>query len=619
MPDKDLSEAQITAIKHASGPIQVLAGPGSGKTYLTIRRIRHLIQHHGISPNKILVITFTKAAATEMKERFYQLTKGAYQEVNFGTFHSVFFHILRQSGKQNLSLASAAERYKYLKHILYSLNIEEVDNPELLSNLLKSISSVKNKLEHLEDNISAICQNIVVDGADEEILDNFPAIYEEYQRIMKEQNRIDFDDMIILCAKLLKENERARKFWQNAFSHILVDEFQDISPLQYQILKYLALPDNNIFVVGDDDQSIYGFRGAGPEIMKHFTRDYPDTCQITLEINYRSGTSIVAAADTVISDNKNRYEKKIEACNNSGYVEVKSFLSKEEEYEYMTNELLQKPIEDLSQCAIIYRTNAEAAFCSRMLTTHRIPYHLHDKVDNLFEHYISKDILAYLNFANDTFSNYEKTGKRSDFLRFMNKPLRYIKRDAVSSSAIVTEKLLYDYYREQYYMLKYISKVFVDLKRISALRPYLAIDYIRHKIGYEAYLCTDKKKDEQMIIKDTLDEIQKTAVDYHTLAEWKQYVEEYSETLAKENNRQAESSKGVQLLTMHASKGLEYEKVYLPDIKRGSMPNKKAVTPEALEEERRLLYVAMTRAKKRLEILYYGEASPFITKLNKVT
>lgn len=598
MPEYKANEAQALAIEHASGPMQVLAGPGSGKTYLIIRRISHLIRRHGISPDNILVITFTKAAAQEMKNRFVHLTEGRYPSVCFGTFHAVYFSILRQSGNGTLKLAAMKEKRSCMKHILNLLAIEEEE--ELIGKLLKAISNKKNGTGLPE--------------AEAQIRE-FETVYKEYCRIMQEENKIDFDDMILMCDRLLSEREEVRSYWQNRFSHILVDEFQDISPLQYKVLRRLSLPQNHLFVVGDDDQSIYGFRGAGPDIMRSFTEDYSGARQVPLNINYRCSEPIAAAAEAIIKENKNRFPKPLTAHRKGGEaVKILSFDTREAEHTYLSAALLGKTAKELTETAVICRTNADTAALSRQLTLKRIPFRIHERLPDLFLTQEALDILACLRFAADYCRNPAAGGRRRDFLRFMNKPQRYISRTALTAETVEEEALLH-YYDSQTHMKETINKLFTDIRRIAKLRPYLAIDYIRHKLGYEACRYEGKGKEECDKIRETLNTLQQTAKAYKTQQEWNTYLQEYKEQLtAKAEDKPPE---GVSLLTMHASKGLEYKNVYLADINEGKIPNKKATSAGQTEEERRLLYVAITRAREHLEILHYGAPSPFLKALSR--
>lgn len=595
MPEQ-INGAQSLAIEHAFGPVQVLAGPGSGKTFLTIRRIRHLICHHGISPNQILVITFTKAAAKEMEQRFQLLTKEAYREVTFGTFHAVFYRILKHSNyiKDNFRLANTGDKIRYLTHILKTYGINNIDN-ELVEELLGKISLQKNGINQITW----------------EKTEHFSEIMREYEMLMREENKLDFDDMILLCDKMFDENKNILSFWQHRFSHILVDEFQDIGNLQYRIVKRLAQPENNLFVVGDDDQSIYGFRGAGPDIMKQFSTDYPQAKKLTLNTNYRCTENILEAALVVISENRNRFVKKLMAVKGKGEeVVVASFDTREKEFEYMIKRFREIPSGELAQTAVIFRSNAQAAALAAALLKEKIPFHIKHRVNNIFEQDMAKDILAYLQFANDCCRSREKTGKRKDFLRIMNKPCRYIQRCALTEEE-VSEKRLTDYYNEKIYMQENIKGLFRDLEKIASLRPYLAINYIRKVIGYDKHIQDAAEK---------LDEIQNTAMGYKRLEDWLDFIYDYSQSMNQINAGDEREHEGngkptVKLLTMHASKGLQYKRVFLPDINKSMIPGKKAVNLQLVEEERRMFYVAMTRAENALEILYYGQPSPFINHL----
>jgi DNA helicase-2/ATP-dependent DNA helicase PcrA len=419
--------------------------------------------------------------------------------------------------------------------------------------------------------------------------------------------------MICLCRDLLERDVNLCRYWQNSFSHILVDEFQDISPLQYQILKKLALPENHLFVVGDDDQSIYGFRGAGPDVMKQFLTDYPQAVQVVLEQNYRSTNSIVQSSLLVIRENQKRFEKQIQTQNPVGEkVILHAFDTKEEEEHYLIEKIQQLSAAQLTETAIICRTNIQLAQWSRLLTAKRIPFCCKDRVENLFEHFIAEDLLAYLNFAWDV--QKDGKGKRYDFLRIMNKPSRYIRRDALLQDTVKEQELI-RYYADKPYMQMLIQRFFIDLHHIAIMRPYLAIDYIRKAMGYDIWLRENVTGSEQAYRIEKADEIHKTSIAYRTLEEWKAYIEEYGEMLKEKGKNKEE--RGIYLLTMHGSKGLEYDTVFLPGVTAKNIPNRKAQLENQIEEERRIFYVAMTRAKQRLEISYDKEPSSFLAKLAK--
>lgn len=641
--------AQALAIEHASGPIQVLAGPGSGKTYLTIRRIRHLICHHGISPNKILVITFTKAAAQEMEERFHNLTDKQYEGVSFGTFHAIYYHIWKSSGYGGgkFTIATAQEKRNCINHVLCMHGITNAE-PELAGILLKEISNKKNNVSNERGLPSSIdddgLSNDTLCGSDMASL--FPTLFQEYCGLMEEMGKLDFDDMIFLCSRMFAQRPQILTYWQSIFSHILVDEFQDISPLQYQVLKQLAAPENNLFTVGDDDQSIYGFRGAGPDIMRQFLMDYPNAAQLTLDVNYRSAVHIVEASLLLIANNKNRFIKEIKAYRQEkGHVTLYAFQEKEEEERHLIHQLKEMSPKEQEHAAIICRTNIQLSGFSRLLAREGIRFVSKERVENLYLSDIAKDFLAYLQFASDTYGGKqssvtqrenppreaiqdairqraisnkdnvapESAGLRQDFLRIMNHPCRYIQRSSLDSGDCSQTALL-DYYRHKPYMQERLKALFADLKRIALLRPYLAVDYIRKKIGYDAWLCEGKGTETKAKLLETADEIQQAAAGHRTFSEWLREIAVYSQRLEENARGKTRVEEGVQLVTMHGSKGLEYDTVFLPRVSAGMLPSRRAHTKEALEEERRIFYVAMTRAKFRLEISYAKEPSPFLAK-----
>ena len=291
--------AQEKAIHHSKGPMMLLAGPGSGKTTTMIRRIRVLLAEQKVNPANILVVTFTKAAAREMKERFERLCEKEeeqqnYRQVTFGTFHGIFYGILRHAyGLTRKNILSEEQKYDMLREFVYAQKMELEDEKELLEGLAGEISEVKNSRIPLGHYYSRNCPDEV-----------FRQIYTQYVSGCKRSRLLDFDDMLLYCYDLLDKRPDILAGWQKKFRYILVDEFQDINKLQYDIVKMLAAPDNNLFIVGDDDQSIYAFRGAKPEIMMHFPKDFPKVQTELLACNYRSTKEIVQAAEKVIAHNK---------------------------------------------------------------------------------------------------------------------------------------------------------------------------------------------------------------------------------------------------------------------------------------------------------------------------
>ena len=592
MPEITINPIQKQAIESAVGPMQVLAGPGSGKTFVLTRRIRYLIEHHGADPASILVITFTKAAAMEMQQRFHKLVMGSSPPVQFGTFHAIFYHILKQNGQyRKYTLITETEKRKLLLHILHMPQSLVFTGNEKIEYLIQAISRIKNNGEAVE-----------YAGEGPFTKEEMHSLYKEYDEFMTEFHKLDFDDMALICFRLFKEQPDVLSSWQERYQYIMVDEFQDINPIQYEIVKLLAAPQNNLFIVGDDDQSIYGFRGAKPEIMQMFMADYPKARQLLLDVNYRCHERIVEDSLKVIAYNQTRFDKAIRAAHTDGKgVLIRSFESQEDEYEAILRELktfTETTAPELqADTAVIYRTNYECSIFAEKLLVKRIPFVMKEPLRSQYDHFVIKDILAYMEFAN---------GKRSRLLfhLFMNRPLRYLRKDCARHDPVQLSELL-AYYKNDAGMQEVSRKLFCDIDKISAMRPYLAIRYIRQVIGYDGFLKENYDKEAAEKLFRIADDFQTLSKSYNSFAELNDYISQCRELVKQEQEKKdKEQRTGIRLMTMHASKGLEFETVYLPDINEGKIPSRQSVTMEAIEEERRMFYVAMTRAKKQLHILY---------------
>ena len=591
------TKSQSEAIRHVDGPLLVLAGPGSGKTTVVTKRVQYLVQDCSISPSSILVITFTKAAATEMKERFTRLMEqqaqppGGYGNVSFGTFHAVFFNILKLSyGFTVANIITEETRRQYLKESVDRMKLEIDDENEFLTGIAGEISLIKNERVELEHYFSKNCSEEV-----------FRKIYEGYEERKKRARLIDFDDMLVYTWELLSQRKDILSAWQKKYQYILVDEFQDINRLQYDILRLLAEPENNLFIVGDDDQSIYRFRGARPEIMLNFRKDYPQSGQVLLNDNFRSTTQIVEAAGRVIARNKTRFPKNIIARGGDGaLVRSLEFPDQQQECAYILREIQnwQARGGSLRQIAVIYRTNTQPRVVIQKLMEYNLPFRVRDQVPNLFQHWIARDLFCYMRLAMGS-------GLRKDLLPVLNRPKRYLSRECLNDERISWEYML-NFYKDKRYVCDRIERLQYDLKMMSRMSPFAAINYIRHVIGYEEYL-KEYAGFRRMNVEDLLEvlsDLQESAREYHTYEEWFIYIEKYTEEMEQLKKRQQEVKDGVHLTTMHSSKGLEYEKVFILDAAEGITPYKKAVLEPDLEEERRMFYVAMTRAKKELTICW---------------
>lgn len=608
---QSMNPSQRSAVCHSGGPVQVLAGPGSGKTFTIVKRLQYLIEVQKISPESILVITFTKAAAKEMQSRFLREIRHSYSAVNFGTFHSVYYQILSRSGYfQDYSLVSEAEKKKIIIGIMQrNFSTPHLD-PMECTEILNEISRIKNQ-ETVEevpesDNRNDKRKDNRNDNRKDNshAIENIMEIYEEYCDMLKSLRKLDFDDMIRCCYDMLISNPRLLQKWQGFFSHLLVDEFQDINRLQYQVLKLLAAPDNHIFGVGDDDQSIYAFRGASPTVMQEFLNDYPDGRQIFLDINYRSTRPIVLAADKVISCNRQRIAKQGKALKDGSEVIVRSFTDKEKEYDFLMQEIQSLPAEVRKESAVILRTNYEVSLVAAKCAEKGIDVHSTEKAKDVFNHFIADDIMDYIRFACQ-----EKT--RGRYLNIINKPVRYISRKSVANmEGLIEERKVLEFYRENIDGRSEIRRFFADCDRIARMPPFLAVHYIRKGIGYDRYLKERARPGEYEEWMEIAAAVQESTRNCPAFEAWFGLIEQIrsmnQRTKQPEHNKNG--SKGIRLITMHSAKGLEFHTVFLPHLNEGILPGRKSLTAEQIEEERRLFYVGMTRAKEKLWLLY--TASP---------
>lgn len=583
-----------------NGPAMVLAGPGSGKTFVTVHRIHRLITSQGVDPAHILVITFTKAAALEMQERFFRLSAKPLP-VRFGTFHALFYHILRQSAQyRGYTIITETEKRKLIRDIIHNhrrfVYLQEEDREELLAAVSRyktemAENQAKNrKVEEKADMASADNMTQIQKMKPEDFL----FLLKEYQSWLAEFSKFDFDDLMTACLQLLQEDGDCLSAWQAQFRYILVDEFQDISPVQYEIVKLLAAPENNLFIVGDDDQSIYGFRGASPDSMQRFLADFSQAKQILLDVNFRCHEKVVQAAGRVIGENENRIPKQILSAHAAGEGVLLCPAPSREKLQEAVAAAMKKEqaAGKLSDCAMICRTNLDCGFWAQTLHDAGIPYVLKEKPQNRFSHFVVRDICAYLALGQGDHS-------RSHFFRVMNRPVRYIKRDSLPSEQVVREAWI-AYYSDTPVIQARVIKLYKDIDNLSGKRLHLQIHYIRKVIGYETYLREKygSEKAEELI--KVGEEFEAFSRQFSSLQEMKAYMEESVQAI----NEPAADQTGVRLLTMHASKGLEFGTVFLPDCIEGKIPSEQAKTQAETEEERRMFYVAMTRAKNRLFLFF---------------
>lgn len=612
----ECNKEQKEAIMHRDGPAMVLAGPGAGKTYVITNRVKVLIDEYGVKPEQILVVTFSKAAAVEMKERFEMLTGGRRLPVRFGTFHSVFFQILRLAYHYEVKdIATPALKYRFLEETLNETGYGVDDKKEFLSDIEKEISRVKGEGIEIDCYFSSACSAEI-----------FQKMYRGYQEKLQRHRCLDFDDMVVYTYQLLKEREDIRRRWQAQFRYLLIDEFQDINRLQYETVCMLAEPENNLFIVGDDDQSIYGFRGAKPGIMLSFPKRFPDTKQIVLGVNYRCSDEIMKAAERLIGKNNERYEKHIVA--NKGKeqpVHMKKCENLPDEAEKIVAQIQMYQKEGIAyqEMAVLFRTNMQMRLLAGKLMEHGVPFTMRENLPNLFDTWMAKDIMCYLQLALGNRS-------REKFLKIANRPVRYLSRTAFTESEVSFDKLrAYYAVKNQEWMEERIWNFEYDLKNLASLSPYAAIHFIRKGIGYDEFLKTyaDERNVNVYDWFDVLDEMQEMARDKKSIPEFLSFVENYGDTLEEmrqeQKKQQVKEEPGVSLMTMHASKGLEFPVVFVPTLNEDIVPYRKAVQEGNLEEERRMLYVAMTRAKTYLHLSFVkerfhkeAEPSPFLYEIS---
>lgn len=628
---KSLNQAQREAVMHGEGPLLVLAGPGSGKTFTITQRIFFLLERCRISPENILVITFTKDAALSMQSRFLELSEQTFP-VNFGTFHSVFYHILKESHfldtKQSNPILTEPQKKKLLLPILKNyispqeLKSGQNDLAEETSMLLSAISFYKNTGE----------KNEAEKKLSEQLQSNFQGIFSEYERVRRKRKMIDFDDMVYECRRVLSKDAGLREYWQNRFHHILVDEFQDINPMQYEVLRLLLKEPYNIFAVGDDDQAIYGFRGSKPACLKQFVKDY-QASQICLNINYRSRQEIIKVSQAVINENRDRFPKQLSASldkddleyDGTDPVRLCAFEEREQQYQYLLGRLREQKKE--KSIGVLFRTNSYMQALATRLSKEGIPYFMKEKSKSIYEHFLVKDIMAYIKVASGQ-------GSRALFLQIMNKPSRYISRDSLGLGEGMPDfgRIMQYYERKEknsqnMQVLQSLEKWKKQMEYLSKLSPFPAVQFIRKGIGYDNYLREKAlgKKAQLQEWEELLHWLGSDAAQYKTMQEWVEAQEQYTNSLEQDKRGALLTENPViSLMTVHASKGLEFDTVLIPDCNEKIYPHGNMPDETLCMEERRIFYVALTRAKESLELLYLIGTkerpklpSRFLTKLLK--
>lgn len=574
------NEEQMAAIRHGKGPMLVLAGPGTGKTTVITHRIVHLIQEYKAAPEEILVITFTKAAAEEMRARFHALWNRS-NCVEFGTFHSIFFRILRESGVRAGVFDEQTGRIVMTAFFEQRLGLEREE----------AQTKGEEFLCHRSRRINAGEMAVQDNALDAALYEDADWYYEEEK---KKRNCLDFDDMLLRTRALLWTDPAALLRWQMRYTYILVDEFQDINPIQYEIVKLLAARTENLFAVGDDDQSIYGFRGASPRCLLRFPKDYPHCRIVRLTVNYRCREIIVKAAGSLIAHNAERFEKTISA-NRRGGAEIRLFVygTEEEQAASIARQVLRQHREkgvSFRDMALLVRTQEQSRPVARALLEASIPYQCPGAAYSLCDHWIAKDLTAYLRLAVD----------RRDLaaLRLIaNRPKRGIPGFLIGPSQSTQGYGLQDWLEAEKLSCSLraeVEELSYHLRKLQRMKPGRGLRYLWWTVGYGhyAYVYGDQHYVTRRHVRQIYKRLCQEADACETLEDWL--------GRQRESGASEMTEEGIHIMTMHGAKGLEFQSVWIPDLSEGICPHEKAVSVDAVEEERRLFYVAVTRARDDL-------------------
>lgn len=606
MLDK-LNERQKEAVLATEGPVLVLAGAGSGKTTVLVNRIAYMISEKHIRPWNILAITFTNKAAREMKDRIERLLGDTAKDMWIGTFHSVCVRILRScidllGYNRDFVIYDTADTKTVMKECLRELDIDEKSFP--VRNVLSIISNAKNDLMD-----AATFENVYKSDYRMSII---AKIYYRYQTKLRKNNAVDFDDIILNTVKILSENPDVLSKYQDKFRYILVDEYQDTNNSQYLLINLLAQANRNLCVVGDDDQSIYKFRGANIGNILNFEDDYSDVQKITLDQNYRSTQNILDAANSVISNNKGRMGKSLWTSNGDGNrVYVYTGTNEYDEARYIARQIKKHFDEQgsFSDCAILYRTNAQSRVIEEMLMRESVPYKVLSGL-RFYDRKEIKDIIAYLRVVynpNDDVS----------LARIINEPKRKIGNATLEKARNIArekETSLYDVishaddYPEFKTAIKKLLSFSEIIQSLIKLKDTVTIEDLTGRIlndtGYMPALVMEDTTESKTRIENlgefisVITEFEKNEETGNTLGEFLENI-----SLVSDIDGYDENEDSAVLMTIHSAKGLEFPIVFLSGLEEGLFPGMRSMeSDDDIEEERRLCYVAITRAKEQLYI-----------------
>lgn len=619
-----LNKSQKEAVFETEGPVMVIAGAGSGKTRVLTYRVVHLIDK-GVNPSNILAVTFTNKAAKEMKERINQLLDGNINRTWISTFHSLCCRILRSHANyfegydRDFIIIDSDDQKGIIREILKESNIDpKVFPPKLFQDLIS-----KQKNSSLD-----LVFNSVLD-------DYYPIVFSKYTSYCKQNNLFDFDDLLLFTVKLFKENEPILKYYQNEFKYIMIDEFQDTNIIQYELIYLLSHVHKNIFIVGDEDQSIYSFRGANIGNIRSFEKDFPKFKRFVLDINYRSSQQILDCANALIKNNINRYEKNLISDKGSNIdVYFKTLDSAYEEVSYIVSKidyLIANRLSTLRDMVIIYRRNAQSRIYEDAFLRMNIPYRIFGGT-SFFSRREIKDVIAYLRLIinpNDIWS----------FKRVINVPRRGIGDSTLDKYLQFCSENSYTYLQgiSYYNNAKFlafgniINSIKQKINETSILPNY--IDIILEETKYKDYLMEDGLEGKERIF--NVEELKSILVEADEIYEGnneeklRSLLNEITLRTDKEEEEKNKDDNYISLMTYHQAKGLEYDTVFLVGMEQGVFPSYQSLSDNLeMEEERRVAYVGVTRAKKYLYVtnakvrMLYGQTnsyplSIFVTEMLK--
>ena len=578
------TKEQEKAISSQARAVLVVAGPGSGKTTVLTERLVYLLKN-ATDSGSCLLLSFTRASSKEMALRFRKRGLSGVSP-HFSTIHALCLSLLKEGrgvGKENL--VDLYEKMDWISRYFLEQGIAREEVEELLPNYCNQISYFKSITE--EERLAFLR---------EEKNENFLPLFQYYEMMRKKRSKLDFEDLLIEVLLELQKKTDLAELWKRRYTHILVDEFQDLSLIQYAILKGLAERGASLFVVGDEDQSIYGFRGASPDILFRFEKDFPFCEKIFLQDNFRSKEEIVELSSRLIGKNKERFRKNLFGRQGRGGRAKYYIVESTAEEGRLIAEHVETCLKEgcrPEEIAILFRSKNQIPALLPEFLERNIPVVVYEEVNNVFQHFIGKDILAYLRLGMNPENG-------SDLIQILSKPYRGMRREKILHENAGLKDLRDSVKTGREH--RAVAALEMQLRTLSKLSPKEAVLFIRKEIGYEKYLEDFAKKKNRDFTEwwDGLEEITSMSENYPDLESFFRFITEVNRKALEK--RRSEEGKGVRFMTYHSAKGLEFDEVFLPDCIEGVIPDGRAKKQGELEEERRSFYVALTRARKGIHI-----------------